>query len=405
MIKFAGILPVFIFTVIACKDEPENDPEDGLLVQHSLIFSYPASTIQVIFEAQMILYPQIADIRDRINHGVNVYKVTYKTHYRDSVIHASGLVCLPSTPGSYPVISFQNGTNTAHAEAPSIDPDNSGYLVMEFMASTGYAILIPDYIGFGASSDILHPYYHKETSNNAVLDLLKAFIELGESESVVATGNDSLFLMGYSQGGWATLAALESMEDNSSLNMNVIAASAGAGAYNLTDFSKYVIDLESFPSPMYMPYFIYSHHEYGNITGSMDLFFKQPYAGLIPGLFDGSHSNNDINNELTTIIPDLIASNLISNFETASEFSQLRETLVENSISGWNTTVKINLFHGTEDDNVPPQQSLNLYNEFTDSGSGTGMVQYFPMEGLSHGSGLMPWGILTFNWFNSFRQN
>ena len=30
-----------------------------------------------------------------------------------------GLVCVPAAPGDYPVLSFQNGTNTVNAYAPS----------------------------------------------------------------------------------------------------------------------------------------------------------------------------------------------------------------------------------------------------------------------------------------------
>jgi predicted esterase len=78
--------------------------------------------------------------------------------------------------------------------------------------------------------------------------------------------------------------------------------------------------------------------------------------------------------------------------------------LTLNSIEGWNTSVTINLYHGTEDDNVPPRQSLNLYNQFISAGSDTEKVKHFPMEGYSHGQGLFPWGIRTINWFNMLRN-
>jgi hypothetical protein len=271
------------------------------------------------------------------------------------------------------------------------------------MASNGYVILMPDYIGFGSSLEILHPYYHRESTSNAIIDLIRAFNELSASGAIMANSNDSLFLMGYSQGGGATLTTLYEIENNDAIDMNVIATSGGAGAYNLMGFTEYVLGLESFPGPLYFPYFIYSQMIYGTINGSLDEFFREPYAGKIPVLFNGSYDNNAINDQLTTQINDLLTANLLDNFSTATEFSTLRETLTLNSITGWYTSVPVNLYHGTLDDNVPPQQSQNLYNEFIGSGSASGMVHYYPMDGLAHGSGLLPWGIKTINWFNSLR--
>ena len=124
---------------------------------------------------------------------------------------------------------------------------------------------------------------------------------------------------------------------------------------------------------------------------------KFPCFSTVPMRMDA------INEQLTTQIGDLLTANLLDNFGTAIEFSTLREALTLNSITGWYTSVPVNLYHGTNDDNVPPQQSQNMYNEFIGSGSASGLVHYYPMEGLGHGSGLLPWGIQTINWFNSLR--
>ena len=251
---------VIIILFSACNKDSDTITEYDYLADHSLLLSYPLATIGPLMSSQITLYPEAADILDHVKFGVQVYRITYKTHYKDSIITASGLACVPSSAGSFPVISFQNGTNTSHQNAPSVNPVNSGYAIMEIMASNGYVILMPDYIGFGSSLEILHPYYHRESTSNAIIDLLRAFNELSASGAIKATGNDSLFLMGYSQGGGATLSALYEIENNDAVDMNVIATSGGAGAYDLMDFTEYVLGLESFPGPLYFPYFIYSQH-------------------------------------------------------------------------------------------------------------------------------------------------
>jgi hypothetical protein len=219
-----------------------------------------------------------------------------------------------------------------------------------------------------------------------------------------ASGNDSLFLLGYSQGGEATISAADEIENGIPIDRDLIAVSAGAGAYNLMNFTNYILELESFPAPMYFPYFIYAHKEYGSISAPLNLFFNEPYATDIPELFDGSYGNNDINNALAKELSILLTEDLRTNFASGSEYEELRDALTENSIEGWNTSLLINLYHGTEDDNVPPDQSLNLYNEFITAGSDPSRVHHIPMEGLAHGSGLFPWGIQTINWFNSLRN-
>jgi hypothetical protein len=107
------------------------------------------------------------------------------------------------------------------------------------------------------SLPVLHPYYHRESTDNAITDLIRAFNELSESGDIQATANDSLFLMGYSQGGGATLSALDDIENGDPLDMEVIAASCGAGAYNLLEFSSYVLGLV-LPSPVCSHIYIFT---------------------------------------------------------------------------------------------------------------------------------------------------
>jgi pimeloyl-ACP methyl ester carboxylesterase len=387
----------------ACnKDSEQTLPER--VVSYSPVSSYSANAIENTLSLQMLVYPELSAFADHIVTGITVYRVNYKTTFKDSVITASGLMCIPTTSGSYPVISFQNGTNTLNANAPSVNPFNSNFLLIEFLASNGYVVLIPDYIGFGASSDILHPYYHRASTNNAVTDLIRAFTELSESGAIPVSPNDSLFLMGYSQGGGATISVLAEIESSGSPDMEVIAVSAGAGAYNLMDFSTYLFSLETFPSPFYLPYFVYSQMVYGSISAPLSRFFNEPYAGRIPGLFDGMHGGSAINDELSENISEMFTTGILTEFETGDQFAELREVLEQNSISAWNTGASIHLYHGNLDDNVPAQQSLNLYNGFIDAGVEPGQINHFVMEGRNHDSGVMPWGVLTIEWFNSLKN-
>lgn len=402
-LKF-GFLILLMLLVVACNRDTDDILDNDYLVNYEASSVYPLAVIKSALSIRMLEYPELDDIVEHVKYSVQIYKINYKTHFGDSVVTASGLVCLPMADEQFPVISFQNGTNTDHNNAPSTNPTNPNYMMLEFMASNGYIVLITDYIGFGASSDLLHPYYHRTSSNNAVIDLIHAFGEMSQRNDIMAAGNDSVYLMGYSQGGWATLSAFDEIQQDGSLSFEVAAVSCGAGAYDLMTMSTYVLGVETFPGPIYLPYFIYSQQLAGSITDPLTKFFKEPYAGRIPGLFNGLYDNDEINSQLTNTISELVTADMLDNFETGPEYAELRALLNENSVSAWNTETKVNLYHGTEDIHVPPQQTSALYDDFISSGADPGQVSYIEFEGLTHVTGLLPWGIATINWFNALEN-
>ena len=387
-----------VFLLNACHDDTPINTEFLISYHQENILLLP--TITTLLGTLDDEYPEIAGILERAEYGVQVLSITYRTHYNGAEITASGLVCLPIAGEKFPVISFQNGINTKDDQAPSADPLNYNYVLLQVMASNGYIMLIPDYIGFGASEDLVHPYYNRDASDNAVADMLQACIELLEQKDIPAESNGKFYLMGYSLGGWATLSALDAIENGDVSGPEITAASCGAGAYDLMSMSAYVLNLETFPGPIYLPYFVYAAQQSGTLSDPLDKFFKEPYASRIPEIFDGSYSNSEVNAQLTDTIANLVTDDLRLNFSTGTSFQSLREQLTESSVPAWNSRALVNLYHGTADINVPPEQSAGVYDDFTQAGAAQ-KVNYIEMTGLTHETGLIPWGIMTITWFNS----
>jgi pimeloyl-ACP methyl ester carboxylesterase len=396
-------LLVLFFLAISCQNDDDGRVEHEYLQSYERSLSYTANSIKLMLATRLVEFPELNEVINRVKYDVQLFKVSYKTNCYDSSVIASGICCLPAAAGKFPVISFQNGTNTSHDNAPSVNVLNSNYAMIEFMASLGYVVLITDYIGFGKTSDRVHPYYHRQPTDHAVVDLIGAFNEMKLENSSLASGNDTLYMMGYSQGGWATLSSFRKIETDYS-DMYVSAVSCGAGAYDLPAMSEYVLGLDSFPGPLYLPYFIYSHQVYGNIHDPLAKFFNNEYSQIIPDLFDGSYKNDEVNSHLTNSIADLITADMIDNYATGSGFSELREVLDENSIAGWNTQTALRFYHGTIDNNVPPAQSLEIYEDFIDAGVSAAKIQYIPLDGHTHATGLIPWGVMTISWFNSIEN-
>jgi hypothetical protein len=405
IVRFIALLHILLL-FSACHKDKDTEPTNSYLVDYKLVSTLPVSTSVTAVTLLSFQYPEAAPLLSTTKYEVQVYKVTYKTHYKSDEIIASGLICVPNSDEEFPLISFQNGTNTSNNNAPSVNPSNPSFLLLQSFAGNGYIILIPDYIGFGSSSATLHPYYVIEPTNNAVIDLMHAADEFLSKAPVKAKHSDQNYLMGYSQGGWATLCAFKQIETENEL-ISVNAASCGAGAYNLINTAYYIAHQQTFPSPLYLPYYIYSHKQYGTITDPLNIFFNEPYSTRIPGLFDGLHNHGEINSELndtirSLLIPEFITSLCNLDIDTGI-YHNLEVDLISNSVESWPLQGLLRFYHGNIDDNVPVSESQNIYHDFLILNSPE-KVKYFEMEGLSHDTGVIPWGIQTLLWFNTLEN-
>ncbi len=373
------------------------------LEDYSLLRSYTSSNIITSLELLQSVYPDISVLADNIEYGIKVYSISYKTTFQGEEIIGSGLLSIPDAEGSFPVISFQNGTNTCHSNAPSINHNNLLYSLLNMNSGNGFIIALPDYIGFGESEEYLHPYFHTESTVQAVRDMLLAVEELTDYFEGLSISKE-LYLMGYSQGGWATLATLKNTEHYPLKDYILKAASCGAGAYDLMDFTHYLFTLETYPTPFYLPYYIESRRQNSIIDDPLSLFFKEPYASMIPELFNGSLCNSELNSNLSNNISELLTDNFISNFDTGNDFIALRNELNYSSVIPWQINTPLLITHSNGDRSVPFKQSLDLYNNLLNAGTPENDLEFMEIYDIDHNDAIIPWGINTLLWFLNLRN-
>jgi pimeloyl-ACP methyl ester carboxylesterase len=400
-IVLAVIISAFFSSCENDKDEQQYD----YLVSSQKVKTINVELARSVFNLISSVYPEVQDFIDSAVYDVHVYKVVYKTIFKGSELNASGIICLPDAEGNFPLLSFQNGTNTLHSNAPSVNLLNTMFTALQSMSSLGYIILMSDYLGFGESTQILHPYYHRESNDAAVVDLIHASEEFFIHEQVKALDDGSLFLMGYSQGGWATLSALHALENDQLLTKDILAASCGAGAYDVIEVAKYIFQLDEYPAPFYLPYFVESHIRNGFLDEELQKYFNEPYASLIPGLFDGSKSGGAINAELTDSVQLLVTPGLRENLENGDDFISLRNELSVNSVEAWPSETKLMFFHGGKDDNVPSFESYHIFEAFIQQGLDPSQVQLITVDSLDHDTGLIPWVLSTITSFNELKYS
>lgn len=391
---------LLLFSFSACHNLFNNDddePEAKYLVSYELVKSYLPVMVETMFEQMANEYPEMAGMQERVKHGIMIYKITYKTTFQEKPKLASGLVCVPTGEGSFPVISYQNGTNTLHSNAPSVNPNYDYYLLLEAITSTGFVISMPDYLGFGSSNNMFHPYLHKESTVQTVLDMLRAVEELGSVRDFSL--NNELYLTGYSQGGWATMQVQKAIEQEFPGEFNLKASAPGAGPYDLNYINEYILSQETYAMPYYFGYLYNSLVKLDEAAvPPIEEVFNTPYNSLIPTLFDGSKSGEEINAELTTDVAELFTENYRLNFKTDTTFSSLLEALEANSVEAWNTSVPTRIIHGKADTWVPSAVSKNIYDDFVSKGAGN-RVELIEIPDANHTSGIVPAGLLSIGWF------
>ena len=168
--------------------------------------------------------PALAPVYD-----VDTFRLSYSTVDRQQrPVVASGLLAVPRKgPGaSSPVISYQHPTIFRDALAPSNNPTATEPAVV--MASMGYVVIAADYLGYGVSKGLPHPYLMAAPMAASVVDLLDAGSTHANQVGLVLNGQ--LFLVGYSQGGHATMAAHRALQARGdAIAAAVIGSAPGAG--------------------------------------------------------------------------------------------------------------------------------------------------------------------------------
>jgi pimeloyl-ACP methyl ester carboxylesterase len=407
MIKIKPAILFLLFLVLLCSCNIKNsdpDPANQVLVSFSKITASPISP--VILDQILSASQEFNDniIQNLTVYNVNVYKVVYKTMYRGVEKQASGACFIPETNGvPVPIASYQHGTICYEKKAPSnftnvFDKNMAEMLFPETVAACGFICSVPDYIGYGASGDVIHPYHHLESTANACVDMLRAVKEMCRELSI--TFQEKYFLFGYSEGGYATLAALRKLQADYPAQFPITACAAGSGAYDLFNTMNWYLQQQTITGPSFLCFFFTAYKDVYGWSRSLCEIFKSPYCDRIEaGLFNGDYSEDYINGQLTSQAQDLFTAVFLADFSGGGE-QTVKNAFIENGVyKGWFPTCATRLYQGTADKIVPPFNAVNAYNAFTAAGATS--VTYFPLAGLTHETAIVPYVKDVIQWFKS----
>jgi len=343
-----------------------------ILFSISFIFSERGDLISFQYESSMLIDDIQLDLNNTFNelapaalYSIKLYSIVYETIDQfGNYTEASGLICYPDNIfEAFPILSFQHGTQIRRNSAPSMNGFND---LVKWIGTSGYIFIEPDYIGLGISQ-LPHPYHLKDVTASSVIDMIRATKYFCDELSDIQY-NDQLYLSGYSEGGYATMATVKEIEENLNHEIDITVSFPMAGAY---DLSGVMVDLmlseEIYADPFYLPYLVLSYIDKYDLGNIEDLFYPE-YASILPDLFSGEYSGGYINSFLPDIPIHMMLESVVYDF-SQNDIYPFRLALEENNLYDWTPQNPMYMFHGIADERVPHENSVVAYNNFVENGS------------------------------------
>ena len=264
------------------------------------------------------------------------------------------------------------------------------------LATEGYVACSPDYLGYG-SSTLMHPYLHAPTSASTVLDAIRAGVIFCDERSIALDG--SLCLVGYSQGGFVTLAAQRAIEAGADVGLSLAAVASLSGPYDLSGIVAQMLGDPTDDDVVLAAFFVTAYnHIYG--WGRLPELFQPPFDDRVTALLDGTHTFSAVRASLAPTIGGLLNPDFVSRYLRGEE-PAVQAAIAENALLNWTPQTPLRLVHGSADTTVPYANAVTALTTFTTRGAPH--VELVTMEGLGHESAIAAAIGPTLEWFRSHR--
>ncbi len=356
--------------------------------------------VQSLHRGQLLSSSLLSNDAQSISYEVKAYKIIYATsNVKNKIIKASGLLAIPqkATGEKSPLLSYQHGTTFLDKDAPS----NSASTIsgIKTLASTGYIVSAPDFIGYGESASTIHPYMHANSLASASIDMLRASKAFLKKHNIPL--NSQLFLTGYSEGGYATIAMQKALLEKHRNEFKVTASSAGAGPYDLSQTAKTLANKVTNNKPSYMSFLLKAYDETYQLN-AISSMYQTAYIPVINRSFDGKHSGGEIDRSLSHTTTKLFKAPFLSALQGNGNHVML-EKLAENTLYDWKPLAPTRFYHSPQDETVPYANSRKAFDTMTENGAENISLQDCFLN--THVSCALPYVLDTLNYFSRYAND
>ena len=288
------------------------------------------------------------------NHMVGLRCAYWSQTPQGDSLLVSGKIYLPKNRELKGILIANHYTIATDMEAPS-----NIFQMDCIYAMKGYAVIMPDYVGYGLSREQVHPYLHWRSAAQTAWDMLSCMPALLEHYGY--SYPTDLTIVGYSQGAAVALGLARMIEENHSVSPWTIRhLYAGAGPYDPAATYDYCIESDSTGIPGAIPMIVMGLSDAYNLNFQLQDFFREPLL---------SHYDEWVSSKEYTVaqisykmgsvrMSELMQPEVLDKNNALAQ--QLYLALQANSNVGYALQAPAYFLHSTEDGVVPLINSLNL---------------------------------------------
>lgn len=274
-----------------------------------------------------------------------------QTAQGDSLL-VSGRVYLPKGRQLNGIVIANHYTMTTDIEAPS------NMVSMESMFTMkGFAVIMPDYVGYGLSRDQVHPYLHWRNAAQTAVDLLDRMPALLDYYGY--SYPRYVVITGYSQGGAVALGVARMLEEMES-DWSIRKLYAGAGPYDPAATYIYSVERDMMGIPAAIPLIVMGMSDAYDMGLELKDFFQEPLLSHYDEwILSKEYSVKQINEWMGSIVmTELMTPEALDFDHPLAEM--LYEALSWNSNVGYALSAPAYFLHSIEDEVVPLINTENL---------------------------------------------
>ncbi|RYF95468.1 MAG: hypothetical protein EOO00_04470 [Chitinophagaceae bacterium] len=334
-------------------------------------------------------YGQLAEY---IKNGYTAYRITYHTIDVNGVEReASGAVFVPDVKTSLPLFNYNHGTifPSQEKQAPSYLGYSYELIMGKLFSGAGYLVVMPDYLGYGTTKDMEHPYGAYHEIARSVKDMLEAVGDFCKQRNILLSGKH--FFSGWSEGAAVALATVKSLEEQDNKNFIPTASVVNAGPYYSSAFVHHILDADNQLKHMNTyAWILQSYNSVYRINRPLNYYFKEPAAAAL-------EKGPEVN--IARDPQTLFTSDFINNYKEGKD-TALQQALMRNDLWDWKPASTVVLCHGDKDEYVPIFNSQKAYEAMKTRGADVTLNVF---KGKGHSGGVMEFLRIAFDTFESKR--
>jgi predicted esterase len=308
------------------------------------------------------------------NKKIKIVSLVYNTiDPRGEPILASGSIFFPSADTDYDRLGTILGVHYTYGADYEV-PSQKMAVTEGLFSLFGYVVVAPDYIGYGASKDKVHPYYDVETTGQAAADMLLAAKEY--FASISRRMSHKITVMGYSQGGQASLSFLRFVETKPLYQDAFVIDQvfAGGGAYDLIRSYDTFVKKDYSSQPVTIPLLVLGLDYGENLNLDLKQMFAEPlYSNYKEWIISKKYTTDEVTammgeTKLTKIMAKEAFDTLNPNTMKFRQALRKNSLIVYGKITNWVPKAKITLLHASDDTIVPYENTDSTYKAFMAAG-------------------------------------